>query len=320
MLYRKLGRSGVKVSEVALGGWLTQGRSITDEATAAVVRRAFDLGINFFDTADAYNAGEAEKSLAFAVKEIRREDLFLATKCFFPIGDRPNDRGLSRKHIFESVHNSLKRLQTDYIDLMQFHRYDPETPVDESVRAIDDLVRQGKVLYWGVSEWKAHQIAEAMAASKEFNAHPPVSNQPFYNMLGRGVEESVIPTCEHFGLGLVVFSPLAQGVLTGKYKPGEKAPEGSRGADETSNMWMRDLKDDQVLTRVQQLKGFVEEHGCTLPQFALAWILRRNVVSSVIVGATRPEQIEDNAAASGLSFPDKVWEQAEQILGGLAQQ
>jgi voltage-dependent potassium channel beta subunit len=318
MLYRKLGKSGVKVSEVALGGWLTQGRSITDDATAGVVRRAFDLGINFFDTADAYNAGEAEKALAKAVKEIRRDDLFLATKCFFPITEAPNDRGLSRKHVFESVHNSLKRLQTDYIDLMQCHRYDAETPVEETVRAMDDLIRQGKILYWGVSEWKAHQIAEAMAICKSLNAYAPVSNQPFYNMLGRGVEESVIPTCEQFGLGLVVFSPLAQGVLTGKYKPGEKAPEGSRGADEKSNMWMRELKDDEILGRVQKLKGFAEEHGCTLPQLALAWILRRNVVSSVIVGATKPEQIEDNAAASGLSFPDEVWDQAERILGGFA--
>lgn len=318
MLYRKLGRYGVKVSEVALGGWLTQGRAITDEATSAVVRRAFDLGVNFFDTADAYNAGEAEKSLAKAIKDFRREDLVLATKCFFPITDRPNDQGLSRKHIFESVHKSLKRLETDYIDLMQFHRFDPDTPVDESIRAIDDLIRQGKVLYWGVSEWRSHQIAGAIATAKELNANPPASNQPRYSMLGRHIEQSVLPTCAHFGLGVVVFSPLSQGVLTGKYKPGQAAPDGTRGADSTSNMWMGELKDEQLLVRVQNLKGFAEKQGCTLAQFALAWILRRKEISSVIVGATKPEQIEDNAAASGLAFADEIWSEADRILGGEA--
>ena len=318
MLYRRLGRYGVKVSEVALGGWLTQGRSITDEATSSVVRKAFDLGVNFFDTADAYNGGEAEKALAKACKDFRRQDLFIATKCFFAITDRPNDQGLSRKHIVESVNNSLKRLDTDYIDLMQFHRFDPNTPVDESVRAIDDLIRQGKVLYWGVSEWRAHQISLAVQVSRELNANPPASNQPRYSMIGRGIEESVLPTCANFGLGVVVFSPLAQGILTGKYKPGQPAPEGSRGADGTSNMWMGDLKDEQLLARVQTLKALTEQNGCTLAQFALAWILKRNDVSSVIVGATKPEQIEDNAAASGLAFPDEVWEQADRILTGSA--
>jgi voltage-dependent potassium channel beta subunit len=318
MLYRKLGRYGVKVSEVGLGGWLTQGRSITDDATGAVVRRAFDLGINFFDTADAYNAGEAEKALAKACKDFRREDLFLATKCFFPITDRPNDRGLSRKHIVESVHKSLKRLETDYIDLMQFHRFDASTPVEESVRAVDDLIRQGKVLYWGVSEWKSHQIAEAMVAVKDLNANPPASDQPFYNMLGRHVEESVLPTCAQFGLGVVVFSPLAQGLLTGKYKPGQPPPEGSRGSDETSNMWMGELKNEALLARIQELKAFAGGKGCSLAQFALAWILRRSEISSVIVGATRPEQIEDNAAASGITFEDDVWQEAERILSGAA--
>jgi voltage-dependent potassium channel beta subunit len=316
MQYRKLGRYGIRVSEVALGGWLTQGRSITDDQTSAVVRKAFELGINFFDTADAYNAGEAEKSLAKATKEIKREELVIATKCYFPITQSPNDRGLSRKHITESVHNSLKRLETDYIDLMQFHRFDPETPIDETVRAIEDLIHQGKVLYWGVSEWRSHQIAEAVRIADKLNANPPVSNQPVYNMLNRYVEESVMPTVKQYGMGLVVFSPLAQGVLTGKYVPGQKAPEGSRGADETSNMFMRDLMNEGLLTRVQNLKRFAEKQGCTLAQFALAWILRRNEVSSVIIGATKPEQVEDNATASGLSMSDEVWEQAERILSG----
>jgi len=316
MQYRKLGKHGIRVSEISLGGWLTQGRSITDDQTAAVVRKAFDLGINFFDTADAYNAGEAEKSLAKAIKDFKREDLVLATKCYFPISQSPNDRGLGRKHIVESVNNSLKRLQTDYIDLMQFHRFDTETPVEESVRAIDDLIRQGKVLYWGVSEWRSHQIAEAVRIADRFNAYAPASNQPVYNMLNRYIEESVMPACAHFGMGLVVFSPLAQGVLTGKYLPGQPAPEGTRGADSKSNMWMGELKDDELLQRIQNLKAFALENGCTLAQFALAWILRRNEVSSVIVGATKPEQIEDNAAASGKSFGEEVWQQADRILNG----
>jgi len=316
MQYRKLGKHGIRVSEVSLGGWLTQGRSITDEQTSAIVRKAFDLGINFFDTADAYNAGEAEKALAKAIKDLKREDLVLATKCYFPITPSPNDRGLSRKHIMESVNNSLKRLGTDYIDLMQFHRFDTETPVEESVRAIDDLIRQGKVLYWGVSEWRSHQIAEAVRLAERHNAYPPASNQPLYNMLNRYIEESVMPTCAHFGMGLVVFSPLAQGVLTGKYLPGQPAPEGSRGSDPSSNMWMGELKDEELLKRIQGLKAFAQENGCSLAQFALAWILRRNEVSSVIVGATKPEQLEDNAAASGKAFGEEVWQKADRILNG----
>ncbi len=316
MQYRKLGKHGIRVSEVSLGGWLTQGRSITDDQTSSIVRKAFDLGINFFDTADAYNAGEAEKSLAKAIKDLHREELVLATKCFFPITQAPNDRGLSRKHIVESVNKSLKRLETDYIDLMQFHRFDADTPVEESVRAIEDLIRQGKVLYWGVSEWRSHQIAEAVRLADRYNAYAPASNQPVYSMLNRYVEESVMPTCAQYGMGLVVFSPLAQGVLTGKYLPGQPAPEGTRGADSTSNMWMGELKNDELLQRIQNLKAFAQENGCSLAQFALAWILRRNEVSSVIVGATKPEQLEDNAAASGKSFSEEVWQQADRILLG----
>jgi len=316
MQYRKLGKHGIRVSEVSLGGWLTQGRSITDDQTSSIVRKAFDLGINFFDTADAYNAGEAEKSLAKAIKDLQREELVLATKCYFPITQSPNDRGLSRKHIVESVNKSLKRLETDYIDLMQFHRFDADTPVEESVRAIEDLIRQGKVLYWGVSEWRSHQIAEAVRLAERYNAYSPASNQPVYSMLNRYVEESVMPTCAQYGMGLVVFSPLAQGILTGKYLPGQPAPEGTRGADSTSNMWMGELKNDELLKRIQDLKAFAQENGCSLAQFALAWILRRNEVSSVIVGATKPEQLEDNAAASGKSFSEEVWQQADRILLG----
>lgn len=316
MQYRKLGRYGIRVSEVALGGWLTHGRSIDDSTTAAIVKEAFDLGINFFDTADVYNLGEAEKALAKAIKDLRREDLVIGTKCFFPMSDRPNDRGLSRKHIFESVHSSLKRLEIDCIDLMQFHRYDPDTPTEETVRAIDDLIRQGKVLYWGTSEWPAHEIVNAYHLAKQTNCLPPASNQPVYNMLNKGIERSVIPACTELGIGQVVFSPLAQGVLTGKYEPGKPLPAGSRGADDKSNMFMGNLLADEVLARVQKLKAFAEGHGTTLGKFALAWCLRQSNLSSVIVGASRVDQIRENAEASGLKFDPTVWEEAERILEG----
>lgn len=316
MNYRKLGRYGVKVSEVSLGGWLTHGRTLEDATTSQIVHRAFDLGINFFDTADVYNAGEAEKSLAIAIKPLKREDLFIATKCFFPMSDRPNDRGLSRKHIVESVHNSLKRLEVDYIDLMQFHRLDPETPIDETIRAIEDLIRQGKVLYWGVSEWPAQKLTEAVLLAKELNANPPASNQPNYSMLQRYIEDAVIPVSEQYGIGNVCFSPLAQGVLTGKYLPGQPAPAGSRGADDKSNMFMGGVLKDDVLQRVQNLKAYAESLGCTLPQFALAWCLRQKAVSSVIVGATSIAQLEANVAAAGVSFDAEIWTKAENILAG----
>lgn len=315
MKYRRLGRSSVKVSEVAVGGWLTHGRSIGDEVTTRVVKKAFDLGINFFDTADVYNAGEAEKSLAKAVKGIRRDDIFVATKCFFPMSERPNDRGLSRKHIVESVHNSLRRLEMDYVDLMQCHRWDPETEVEEIVRAMDDLIRQGKIHYWGVSEWRADQIAEAVATAERANAHKPISNQPSYNMLNRYIEESVLPACERFGLGQVVFSPLAQGALTGKYKPRQAPPAGSRGADEKSNMFMGGVLTEEVLTRIEALGEFAKSKGApSLAAFALAWCLRKPGVSSVIIGATRPEQVEENAKASELAYDDDIWTEAEAIL------
>ncbi len=314
MNYRQLGKYGVKVSEVALGGWLTHGRSIDDDTTSAIVYRAFELGINFFDTADVYNRGEAEKALARSVKGMRRESLFIATKCFFPMSDEPNDKGLSRKHITESVHASLKRLDTDYVDLMQCHRNDPEVPIEETVRAMDDLIRQGKVLYWGVSEWPAARIAEACHKAKEMNCCPPVSNQPVYNMLNRYIEKDVLPTSETYGLGQVVFSPLAQGVLTGKYKPGQPMPEGSRGADENSNMFMGNVLTDDTLQKVQNLGKIAEKFGCTIGQLALAWCLRQRGVSSVIVGASKVSQIEENSVASGLLIPPEAWNQADVIL------
>ncbi len=316
MNYRTLGRFNVKVSEVAVGGWLTHGRSIDDASTTEIIRKSFDLGVNFFDTADVYNNGEAEKSLGKAIKGLKREDLVIATKCYFPMSDRPNDRGLGRKHIFESVHNSLKRLDIEYIDIMQFHRFDAETSLDETVRAIDDLVRAGKVLYWGVSEWNAQQITDLVHTARELNANPPASNQPIYNMLTRGIEEGVLAASEKFGIGNVVFSPLAQGVLTGKYLPGQLAPTGSRGADTSSNMFMKRFMDDETLTRVQNLKDFAASQGFGLAEFALGWCLRQKQVSSVIIGATSAEQVEANVKASGIRLDSLVWERAERILEG----
>lgn len=314
MNYRKVGRYGIKVSEVSLGGWLTQGRSIDDTTTEAIVRRAFDLGVNLFDTADVYNGGEAEMALAKAISGYRRADLVLATKCYFPMSDTPNDRGLSRKHITESVHDSLKRLKTDYIDLMQFHRFDAETPLDETVRAIDDLIRAGKVLYWGVSEWQADQIQEVVGVAKALNANPPASNQPRYSLLQPGIEQEVLPACVENGMGNIVFSPLAQGILTGKYLPGQAAPAGSRGGDETSNQFMRVWLNDEALGKVQKLKAFVEEHGYSLNTFALAWCLRQPGVSSVITGASSVAQIEANVLASGVTLSADVLRDAAAIL------
>lgn len=314
MNYRRLGRFGIKVSEVSLGGWLTHGRSISDETTTDIVNAAFDLGVNFFDTADVYNTGKAESSLGVAVKGLRREDLVIATKCYFPMSDRPNDRGLSRKHIVESVNASLKRLKMDYVDIMQFHRFDASTPLDETARAIDDLVKQGKVFYWGTSEWPAHRIAEIVGIARDLNLNQPASNQPQYNMLNRSIERDVIPACEGFGIGQVVFSPLAQGILTGKYLPGQKPPSDSRGADDKSNQFMGDLMKDDNLARVQSLAKFAKKHGHDLATFALAWCLRQPNVSSVIVGASRKEQIEQNVKASGVTFSESVWEEAEKIL------
>jgi len=317
--YRKLGRFGLKVSEVALGGWLTHGRTLDDSSTASVVHRAYDLGINFFDTADVYHKGAAELALGAAIKGYRRADLVLATKCFFPFSDGPNDRGLSRKHITESVNDSLVRLQTDYIDLMQFHRYDDSTPIDETVRAIDDLIRAGKVLYWGVSEWSAAQIQNLADTAKLLNANPPASNQPSYSMLNPYIEKAVLPVSVANGIGQVVFSPLAQGILTGKYKPGAPLPEGSRASDDSSNQFMKGQLNDETLTRVQKLAALAAEHDLSVAQFSLAWCLRHPGISSVIIGASRPDQVDENVKASGVTLDAAVWSRAEAILAGTAE-
>jgi voltage-dependent potassium channel beta subunit len=311
-----LGDSGLKVSEVSLGGWLTQGRTLSDDQTTNLVRRAFDKGVICFDTADIYNKGEAELSLGIAIEGMRRQDLVIATKCFWPMTENPNDRGLSRKHVMESVHGSLKRMKIDYIDLYQCHRHDPETPMHELVRTMDDLVRQGKILYWGVSEWPAEEIEKAVAMAKELNCVAPISNQPNYSLLVRRIEDDVLPTSKKLGMGQIVFSPLAQGVLTGKYKPGQQPEQGSRAADPKSNTFMQDKMSDEILARVEKLSAFAAELGVTTGQLALVWCLRDPGIDSVIVGATKESQLDENIAASGLNFSADVWERCEKIVDG----
>lgn len=303
MNYRHLGKYGVKVSEVSLGSWLTYGGATGDEAAVACIEKAYDLGINLFDTANVYARGKAEEVVGRGLKAYRRDSFVLATKVYFPMGDGPNDRGLSRKHIVEQCNLSLKRLGTDYIDLYQAHRYDTETPLNETLMAFDDLVRQGKILYYGVSQWSAGQLAHGVDVARMGGLHPIASNQPVYNAVNRDLEKEVMPLCGREGIGLIVYSPLAQGVLTGKYKPGQPPPEGSRAADPQQNMFMNQGKlDENLLEKVQKLNPIAERHGITLSQLALAWILRRSEISSVIIGASKPSQVEDNAGASGVTL------------------
>jgi voltage-dependent potassium channel beta subunit len=312
MEMRNLGRSGLQVSEVSLGSWLTFGSSVDREGTRELVQKAYDLGINFFDTADVYANGDGEDALGYALRGIPRPYIVIATKCFFPMSEHPNDRGLSRKHIVESVEQSLRRLDTDYIDLMQCHRPDPSTPMEETVRAFEDLVRQGKILYWGVSEWRASQIVDACRIAELRHAYRPISNQPQYNLLSRGIEREVLPVSEREGLGQIVFSPLAQGALTGKYKPGE-IPPGSRGADPERNVFMSRYLTPEELARVEQLRPLAADLGLSLAQLALAWCLRQPGVASVIVGVTRASQLEDNVKASGRRLPQEALQQLDAI-------
>jgi aryl-alcohol dehydrogenase-like predicted oxidoreductase len=295
--YRRLGGSGVRVSEVALGSWLTFGASVDQETTTRCTRKALDLGINFLDTADVYMRGEAERALGRALEGVPRRGVFLATKCFWPTGDGPNDRGLSRKHVFEALHESLGNLRTGYVDLFQCHRYDPETPVPEVVRAMGDLIAQGKVLYWGVSCWTGAQIADACRTADLLGMPRPVSNQPPYSLMDRAIETEVVPVSLREGIGQVVFSPLAQGVLTGKYRGG-RIPKGSRGADAQRGTWMKRYLDEASIRRADTFAELAREAGVPPARLALAWVLRQPGISSAIFGATRVEQVEENAAAA----------------------
>jgi aryl-alcohol dehydrogenase-like predicted oxidoreductase len=319
MDYRHLGRSGLKVSEIAYGNWITHGSQVEEQAAAACVRAALDEGITTFDTADVYAGGRAEEVLGRALHGVRRESLEIFTKVYWPSGDGPNDRGLSRKHITESLHASLRRLGTDYVDLYQAHRYDHETPVEETMRAFDDLVRAGKVLYVGVSEWRAEEISAALRVADELGLDRIVSNQPQYNMLWRVIEAEVVPLCEKEGLGQIVWSPIAQGVLTGKYAPGAAPPTESRATDPSGSGFMRELLTNEVLTAVQRLAPVAAEAGLSLAQLAVAWVLQNPNVSAAIVGATRPDQVRENVRASGVRLDPALMSQVDEALGGVVE-
>lgn len=303
MRYRRLGHSGLKVSHVSLGSWLTYGSAVDVDTTTECVRTALDQGIVTFDTADIYDRGGAEHALgeAFQRMGVRRQDLVVATKAFWPMSDNPNDRGLSRKHLTESLAGSLERLRMDYVDLYQCHRFDEDTPIEEVVRTMDGFIRQGRVLYWGVSVWSAKHIREACDIADRLGAARPASNQPPYSLLERSIENDVLPTCEQLGIGQIVFSPLAQGILTGKYGGGE-VPDGTRAADPKRGTFMRPLMHGRNLERVEKLREIAGDLGLTLPTLALAFTLARRSVASAIAGATRPDQIVQNARAGDVDL------------------
>jgi voltage-dependent potassium channel beta subunit len=315
MDYRSLGAAGVKVSEIALGNWITHGGQVGDDAARSCVEAAFDEGINFFDTADVYERGRAEAVLGEILKGVRRSSYVLATKVFWSTGDTVNDRGLSRKHIIEACHASLERLQTDYLDIYQAHRFDSEVRLEETLQAFEDLVRQGKTLYIGVSEWTAGQISEALTIADEMGFDRIISSQPQYSMLWRVPEAEVIPLCRREGIGQIVWSPLAMGVLTGKYKPGESRPEGSRGAHGSGIR--RDYLSDPTLAAVQNLRPVADDLGISMATLALAWVLNNDNVAAAIIGASKPEQVRENVKASGLRIDPAVFERIDKILGDI---
>ena len=318
MEYRHLGSSGMYVSEITYGNWITHGSQVEQDAAIKCVRTALECGITTFDTADVYAGTRAETVLGKALKGVRRESYELLTKVYWPTGAGKNDRGLSRKHIMESVNASLKRLQTDHIDLYQFHRFDYETPLEESLSAFDDLIRQGKVFYIGFSEWSATEITSALKIQEKMSYNKFVSSQPQYSMLWRVIESQVVPACKANGIGQIVWSPIAQGALSGKYLPGKKPPAGSRATDKKggANMisrWMR----DEVLSAVQKLKPIAESVDLTLSQLAIAWVLQNPNVSSAIIGATKPVQIKENVKASGVKLSERTMREIDQVLGSL---
>ena len=303
------------VSEIAYGNWITHGSQVEEDAAKACVAAALDEGVTTFDTADVYAGTRAEEVLGRALHGLRRESLEIFTKVYWPTGEGRNDRGLSRKHIMESAHASLRRLQTDYVDLYQAHRYDHETPLEETLRAFDDLIRQGKVLYIGVSEWRAEEIAAALAIAGQLGLDRIISNQPQYNMLWRVIEAEVLPLCAKEGIGQIVWSPIAQGALTGKYQPGQDAPAGSRATDASGSGFIRGFLSDAILTQVAKLRPVAEQAGLSMAQLAIAWVLQNPGVSAAIVGATRPEQVRENVKASGVRLDEEIMRRIDDALG-----
>jgi len=317
---RNLGTSGLKISEIAYGNWLTHGSQVEEDAALACVRRALDEGITTFDTADVYANTAAETVLGKALKGERREGMEIFTKVYFPTGPGAhNDHGLSRKHIMESINGSLKRLGTDYVDLYQAHRYDYETPLEETMEAFADVVHSGKAHYIGVSEWTADQIRRAHTLARGLRV-PFVSNQPQYNMIWRVIETEVVPTCEELGIGQIVWSPIGQGVLTGKYLPGQAPPEGSRATDDKGgSFFIKRYLEDGVLERVQQLKPIAQDAGLSLAQLAVAWVLQNENVSAAIIGASRPEQVTENVKAAGVRLDDVAMKMIDEIFDGIVE-
>ena len=316
MEFRYLGNSGLKISEITYGNWLTHGSQVENDTAKACVSAALDAGITTFDTADVYANTAAETVLGEALKGQRRQSLEIFTKVFGPTGPQGhNDVGLSRKHILESIDGSLQRLQTDYVDLYQAHRFDYETPLEETFQAFADIVRQGKALYIGVSEWTADQLREGAVLAKELGIQL-ISNQPQYSSLWRVIEAEVVPTSRELGISQIVWSPIAQGVLTGKYAPGAALPEGSRATDEKggADMIKRFLNDD-VLTRVQALAPIAREIDLSLAQLAVAWVLQNDNVASAIIGASRPEQVHENVKAAGVTIPVELLARIDEVLG-----
>lgn len=317
MKHRRLGHSGLSVSEIAYGNWITHGDQIEADQAIACVRAALDEGITTFDTADVYAGTRAESVLGEALAGVRRESYELATKVYWPTGPGPNDRGLGRKHIIESANASLKRLRTDYVDLYQAHRYDATVPLEETLRAFEDLVRSGKALYVGVSEWSAEQISEAVRLAAEHGFDRIISNQPQYSMLWRPIEAEIVPTSRKAGISQIVWSPIAQGVLTGKYLPGQPPPAGSRALDETGSRFISRLLRDDVLAAVQNLRPIAADVGLSLAQLAVAWVLQNDNVAAAIVGASRPEQVRENVRAAGVTLDQEIMARIDTALDGV---
>lgn len=315
MNYRSVGRSGLKVSEIALGSWMTDlNGSAKADIAADTVRLAYENGVNFFDCADAYSGGAAERFLGKILKDYRRSSLVISSKVFFPMGPGPNEWGLSRKHIFENIDRTLMNMGLDYIDLYYCHRFDPTTPLDETLTALSDLVRQGKILYYGVSEeWSAARLEASEQIIAQKNLYPLTSLQPQYNMIDRYIEDEIQGVCQKYGIGITPFSPLAQGLLTGKYKKGQPYPEGSRATHQADRQ-VNNLLTDENLDKVEKLSKIADELGVTMSVLALAWILQRNMVCSVITGASKPEQLKSNLAAAGLRLSSDVMAEIDRIL------
>jgi voltage-dependent potassium channel beta subunit len=310
MKYRRVGKSGLKISEISLGAWLTFGRSVDEKKSEKIIRSAVESGVNFIDIADVYAKGKAEEVVGKAIRNINRGDLVISSKVFWPMSENINDRGLSRKHLQESIEKSLKRIGTDYLDIYFCHRADPETEIEETVRAMSDLIRQGKTLYWGTSVWEPEQIEQAVKCAREYNGYAPIVEQPRYNLLDRHIEDKIMPICQKHGIGFTVWSPLAEGVLSGKYN--DNVPAGSRGAD---SEWMKKDLSPESLNRVKKLTALAQTLDISMTQLALAWILRRPEISCAIIGVSKEEQLKENLAGAEVSLSGEILAKIELILG-----